>query len=168
MPDLYALRQRGMRMGEGNFIGRGVVIDAHHCWLITIGSNCVLAADAMILAHDASTKPSTGYTRLRLTTIGDRVYIGARALVLPGVTVGDDAIIGAGAVVTRDVEPGTMVAGNPAKVVGTTAEHADKHRERMENRPVWPRERWTFATGITNEQKARMAELLSDGEGYVP
>jgi acetyltransferase-like isoleucine patch superfamily enzyme len=49
--------------------------------------------------------------------IGDRVWIGARAVILKGVTIGDGAIVAAGAVVTRDVEAGTLVAGVPAKYV---------------------------------------------------
>ncbi len=57
--------------------------------------------------------------------IGRNVWIGAAALILPGVTVGDDAIVGAGAVVTRDVDPGMTVAGNPARPLGLAAE---RHR----------------------------------------
>jgi maltose O-acetyltransferase len=50
-------------------------------------------------------------------TIGNDVWIGARAIVLPGVQIGDQAIVGAGAVVTKDVEPLAIVAGNPARVI---------------------------------------------------
>jgi putative colanic acid biosynthesis acetyltransferase WcaF len=49
--------------------------------------------------------------------IGSDVFIGAKALVLPGVTVGDGAVIGAGSVVTKDVAPWTIVGGNPAKFI---------------------------------------------------
>ena len=51
--------------------------------------------------------------------IGKNVWIGAGATVLPGVTVGDNAVIGAGSVVTKNVEADTVVAGNPAKPIGT-------------------------------------------------
>ena len=50
--------------------------------------------------------------------IGNDVLIGARAMIFKGVTVGDHAVIGAGAVVTKDVKPGHIVAGNPAKEIG--------------------------------------------------
>ena len=49
--------------------------------------------------------------------IGDRVWIGIAATILPGVTIGENSIVAAGAVVTKDVPPNTIVAGNPAKVV---------------------------------------------------
>jgi hypothetical protein len=50
--------------------------------------------------------------------VGADVFIGAKAFVLPGVVIGDGAVVGAAAVVTRDVEPWTIVAGNPAKPIG--------------------------------------------------
>lgn len=49
--------------------------------------------------------------------IGKRAWIGAGATILPGVTIGDNAVVGAGAVVTKDVEPDTIVAGNPARLI---------------------------------------------------
>jgi acetyltransferase-like isoleucine patch superfamily enzyme len=55
-------------------------------------------------------------------TIGNDVLIGARAMILKGVTIGDRAVIGAGAIVTKDVKPGHIVAGNPARVIGSITE----------------------------------------------
>ena len=49
--------------------------------------------------------------------IGDNVFMGARSMILPGLKIGDGAVIGAGAVVTKDVAPGDIVGGNPAKFI---------------------------------------------------
>lgn len=167
LPDLERLQADGLVIGSGCFIGRGVLIDPVCCWLITIGDRCVLAPDVMILAHDASTKRAMGYTRVRRTSIGDRVYIGARAIVLPGVTIGSDAIVGAGAVVSRDVGAGEMVVGNPARVVGTVDAHADKHRQATQVKPVFSGPDWKLADGITDARKQEMRRALRDTDGYV-
>ncbi|MDH6066721.1 hypothetical protein NWP26_05500 [Chrysosporum ovalisporum APH033B] len=50
--------------------------------------------------------------------IGNRAWIAYRVIILPGVTIGEGAVVGAGAVVTKDVEAYTIVAGNPARVIG--------------------------------------------------
>ena len=52
-------------------------------------------------------------------TVGDNVWIAAKATILPGVTIGEGAVVGCGAVVAKDVPPWTIVVGNPAKVVGS-------------------------------------------------
>ena len=49
--------------------------------------------------------------------IGDDVWIGAGAIILPGVTIGEGAVVGAGAVVTKDIPPFAIVVGNPAKII---------------------------------------------------
>jgi acetyltransferase-like isoleucine patch superfamily enzyme len=51
------------------------------------------------------------------TRIGQCCFIGARSVILPGITIGDHSIVGAGSVVTKDVPPNCIVAGNPAKIV---------------------------------------------------
>jgi maltose O-acetyltransferase len=52
-------------------------------------------------------------------TVGDNVWLGGGAIVLPGVTIGDNAVVGAGAVVTRDLPPNVVAVGNPARVIRT-------------------------------------------------
>ena len=100
-------------------IARGFYFDPGFPWLISIGDETTLGPRVTILTHDAAPKLRTGYSRIAPVRIGARVFIGANATILPGVTVGDDAIIGAGSVVRRDVAPGTVVAGNPAEDHGS-------------------------------------------------
>ena len=88
---------------------------------ITLGHNCMLAANVMI--HDCDWHGL--YNRVRPfrcsapVVLGNNVWVGARAIITKGVTIGDNAVIGTGAVVTKDVPANAVAAGNPAKVVKT-------------------------------------------------
>ena len=82
-----------------------------HCWLISIGDNVTLAPYSQILAHDASTYNFIKYTKISDVTIGNNVFIGAGAIILPNVKIGDNVIIGAGSVVTKDI-PNNSVCRN--------------------------------------------------------
>lgn len=84
-----------------------------------IGSGCAISWETNLLDGNIHEFVASGVARPRTAPvrIGDDVWIGAGATVLSGVTVGAGAVIGAGAVVTSDVPPGTLVAGNPARVV---------------------------------------------------
>jgi serine acetyltransferase len=86
--------------------------------LIRIGKDCVLAPQCVVITHDASYLPTLGRYRFAPVEIGDRVFIGFGAVIMPGLTIGSDSVIGAGAVVTKDVPPNTVVAGVPARVIG--------------------------------------------------
>ena len=78
---------------------------------VHVGEYSYIAFDAAILTHDM-TRGVRAHTR-----IGRHCFIGARSIIMPGITIGEGAIVGAGAVVIRDVAPYTMVAGNPAKFI---------------------------------------------------
>lgn len=86
---------------------------------VTIGDGTMVSA---LCSITSSTHPKAASPRHaaplveRPVIIGRNVWLGTGAIILPGVTVGDDAIVGAGAVVTRDVPPGGVVVGNPARL----------------------------------------------------
>ena len=84
---------------------------------ITIGMKVAISREAFICtaSHDI-TKPNRPLITAPIT-ICDGVWIGARAIILPGVTIGEGAVVAAGAVVTKDVEPWSVVGGNPAKFI---------------------------------------------------
>jgi acetyltransferase-like isoleucine patch superfamily enzyme len=67
--------------------------------------------------------------------IGDNVFIGHQAIIMPGVTIGSNSIVAAGAVVTHDVPPGTIVGGIPAKVIDTTQAFVDRLQQEMKSLP---------------------------------
>ena len=142
-------------------------LDPGHCWLISIGDDTVIAKDATILVHDGSTRKHVGYSRLAPVSVGARVFIGTYAVVLPGVSIGDDAVIAAGSVVTRDVPDGTVVAGNPARVVRSLEDYAAEHTARLSERPHWPYDGWTLGGGIPPANKLIQREMLAGSEGYV-
>jgi tetrahydrodipicolinate N-acetyltransferase len=120
--------QRGVRVvvdGGRLTIGHGTNVNGTGTKLlcaqeITIGEHCTLSWDVQVLDNDFHAITVDGHTRPSVAPvrIGDRVWIGTRAVVLKGVTVGDGAVLAAGAVVVRDVPPRTVVAGVPARVVG--------------------------------------------------
>lgn len=81
---------------------------------VFIGPNTTLCT--VIHAYDAGERNS-GIMRSAPIVIHDNVWIAANVVVLPGVTIGEGAIVGAGSVVTRDVDPASVVAGNPARFI---------------------------------------------------
>ena len=116
----------GMKIGTN--VGLvNCTLDTLFPFLIEIGSNCLIT-HATVLAHDASPVVFGKETRAGRVQILDSCYIGAGAVILPGVTIGPRAIVGANAVVSRDVPEGTIVAGNPAKVVARVDEWLERKR----------------------------------------
>ena len=87
---------------------------------VTIGAGCTFSWDVQVLDNDfhAITVDGVEQPSVAPVVIGDRVWVGTRAVILKGVTIGDGAVIAAGAVVTKDVPAGAVAAGVPAKVVG--------------------------------------------------
>ena len=109
------LRARGVQVGENCNIYTNS-IDFGHGYLISIGNN-VTISNAVLLAHDASTKRFIGYSKVGRIIIGDNVFIGWNAIILPNVTIGSNVVIGAGSVINKDIPDNVVVAGNPGKII---------------------------------------------------
>lgn len=112
------LNGRKVTLGPRTIVNFGCLIDGRH-YPVTTGSDVSIGPEASILTLGHDPRSPDFANRGGPVTIGDRVWIGYRALVLPGVTIGEGAVIAAGAVVTRDVAPYTIVGGNPAREIGT-------------------------------------------------
>lgn len=106
-----------LSIGDHTYINRSASIDCTQ--EITIGDYCAISDNVQILDSDFHTITYDGKTseKSKPIHIGNHVWIGRSAIVLKGVTIGDGAIIGAGSIVTRDVPPGCLVVGNPARVI---------------------------------------------------
>ncbi|RJR28737.1 acyltransferase [Candidatus Microgenomates bacterium] len=106
----------GVAIGEDTMVGSGTFLDGRAA--ISIGSHVDIASEVMIYNSEHDINDSEFKATLGSVTIGDYVFIGPRAIILPGVNIGKGAIVAAGAVVTKKVEPFAIVAGVPAIKIG--------------------------------------------------
>lgn len=126
----HHLRRCGTSVGERCFIFSDFV-ETTEPYLVTIGDDVMIADGVRFTSHDASAcyyipGASDLYGRIN---IGNRCFLGMNALILPGVTLADNCIVGAGSVVTKSfLEPGSVIAGNPAQKI-CTAEELRKRNE---------------------------------------
>ncbi len=119
-----------VRIGARTYIGKGLIVAAKS---VEIGADVLLSWNVTIVDHHSHSlefakrasdvtdwltgKKDWSHVEVAPVRIGDKVWIGFGASILPGVNIGEGAIVGAASVVTRDVEPWTVVAGNPARVI---------------------------------------------------
>jgi len=117
-PPLFVDYGRYITVGAGTFINYNLT--ALDVAPITIGADCQIGPNVQLLTPTHPVAPSPRRAKLEAAlpiTIGDNVWIGGGAIVLPGVTIGENSVIGAGAVVTRDVPANVVAVGNPARVI---------------------------------------------------
>ncbi|MDX2256932.1 MAG: DapH/DapD/GlmU-related protein [Pseudanabaenaceae cyanobacterium bins.39] len=111
------LNGRKVYFGDRNVINFGCLFDGRY-YKIKTGSDVSIGPEASILTLGHDPQSSEFADKGGDVIIGDRVWIAYRAIILAGVNIGDGAVVGAGSVVTKSIEPYTIVAGNPAKVIG--------------------------------------------------
>jgi len=105
-------------IGDGVYLNTGCVI--LDCARVEIGPKTLLGPCVQIYTAIHPLDPierAAGVETAKPVILGRNVWIGGGAILLPGVTVGDNAVVGAGSVVVKDVAAGTVVAGNPAKLI---------------------------------------------------
>ncbi|HWY80286.1 MAG TPA: acyltransferase [Candidatus Sulfotelmatobacter sp.] len=103
-------------IGKDSIIGESVVLDGRA--QLQIGDHVDFASEVMIYNAEHDIENSLFAAKMAPVKIGDYVFIGPRAIILPGITIGKGAVVAAGAVVTKDVESFAIVGGVPAKVIG--------------------------------------------------
>ncbi len=141
MPYRWYMRKRkpviwakkiGVNMGDDIHI-YGKVEWSTEPWIITLGNHVHITNGVQFITHDGGTLILRHLTPdLELTgpiTVGDYVYIGTNAMILPNVKIGNNCIIAAGSIVTKDIPDGSVVAGVPARVIKTIEEYHKKAKK---------------------------------------
>lgn len=126
---IFHLKRIGMEIGEGCKIYSDR-LETNEPYLIKIGSDVMISPEVALLTHDASAcyyLPDATDLFGRIT-IGDHCFLGYGAILLPGVSIADHCIVGAGSVVTKSFNtPGMVIAGNPAKEIGSLEQLREKN-----------------------------------------
>ncbi len=126
-------RKRKYLCKMGAIIGRGTRFNCKtnafgtEPWLISIGEDCLIATDVHFITHDGAIKVlntlgsfgNSQMDKMGSIRIGNNVYIGMGAYIMPNVVIGDNCIIGARAIVTKDIPSNSVAVGVPAKVIET-------------------------------------------------
>lgn len=121
-------RKHGMKIGNGCFINTWNFLD--ECYLIELGNSVWITAGVRIFTHGGGNilrDICPNFDCFGKVRIGDNVYIGNNAMIMPGITIGSNVVIGAGSIVTKNVPDGVVIAGNPAKIVGAIEKYREKY-----------------------------------------
>lgn len=115
-PPFYSDFGKNIHVGENVFINACCHFQDHGG--VTLGDGCQIGHNVVFATLNHGLQPSErGITYPAPIIIGKNVWVGSNSTILQGVTIGDNAVVAAGAVVTKDVEPGTIVGGVPARFI---------------------------------------------------
>lgn len=111
-----------IKIGENSYISDGCFLQGIYKHSITIGNNCYIATETTIWTtnhnyYNAKAIPFDADVIIKPVTIKDNVWIGAKCIIVPGITIGEGAVVGIGSVVTKNVPPLAIVGGNPATII---------------------------------------------------
>lgn len=143
--------ENGLNVGVGVSIA-GKVDFGSEPYLITLGDYCRLSTDIIFITHDGGTwafrdlPEYQDVIKYGKISVGGHSFIGARVTIMPGVTIGSRCVIGAGSVVTKDIPDGSVVVGNPAKVIMTTKDYAQKclHNQREYDKQAYLKDKKSY------------------------
>lgn len=123
---------KNISIGKDTIVGEGAVLDGRA--EIKIGEHVDIASEVMIYNGEHDLNDENFKANFEPVIIEDYVFIGPRAIILPGVTIGRGAVVGAGAVVTKNIEPFVIAGGVPAKPIG---ERKNKNPRYKLGRAAW-------------------------------
>lgn len=153
-PEKYA-RYLGVNIGNNNLIGWNHW--SSEPYLITIGSNCQLT-DCKIHTHGGGNvirKEVPNFDMFGKVIIGNWVYIGSGAQIMPGVIIEDNVLVAAGSIVTKSIPSGCIVAGNPARIIGNIEDYKQRNI------------RWNVNTKGLSSSKKKEVLLSLPNESFI-
>ncbi|MCB0163491.1 MAG: acyltransferase [Anaerolineae bacterium] len=144
-------------------------------YLISLGNNVTVSVEVLFIPHDGgvsvlrSIDPTIDY--VLPIVVEDNVFIGARAIILPGVIIGANSVVAAGAVVTKSVPPGSIVAGVPARVISTYEAYLRKLKTGVRTKDLSPEGKKRFLLDLwghsPQEQKQTLLDLEKVNNGRI-
>ncbi|MCE7699521.1 MAG: acyltransferase [Methanobacterium paludis] len=138
-------RRNGYSIGKNNRIF--IHFFSSEPYLIKIGNHCTITSGVKFITHDGGSwifrEEMPDLNVFGKIEIKDNCFIGLNSIILPNVTIGPNSVVGAGAVVSKNVPPNTIVAGVPAKVIGSTEEYKKKCLIKWKSQNLnGPKEKW--------------------------
>lgn len=149
-------RHLGVKIGENCLISTRYW--SSEPYLITIGNHVQITDCVSFHTHGGGNcirKEHPEFEAFGKITIGDWVYIGAWSHIMPGVTIGEGSLVAAGSVVTKSVPPKSVVGGNPARYICSTAEYYERNKRYdigIKGKRLSTKERMDFLLSLSEEQ----------------
>ena len=110
---LFLCKVYGMDIAASARVSWGAKLDKTNPRGVHIGEESYITSGALVLSHDFSRTLNAD------TRIGKRCFVGANAVIMAGIEIGDEVVVGAGSIVTKSIPSGSIVAGNPARILKT-------------------------------------------------
>ncbi len=150
------LIKKGAKIGEGTKINARLDAFGTEPYLVEVGKDCLFAFGIKFLTHDGGIKVLNSLNKFEKKcdkvgriVVGNNVYIGMDAFIMPNVTIGDNCIIGAKAVVTKDVPANSVYAGVPARKICDLDEYYEKVKDSVH-----------FTVGMPYDEKRKYYEAF--------
>lgn len=133
------LIKKGAKIGKNTRILSDVSALGSEPYLVEIGDNCLVSSNVTFMTHDGGISVLNNLgcfeknimDKLGKIKVGNNVFIGKDATIMPGVTIGDNVVIGLGSIVTKDVESNSVVCGIPAKKIKTVQEYKEDIKDKV-------------------------------------
>jgi maltose O-acetyltransferase len=160
------LKEMGMSIGKDVFMPLDIWVDVSHCFLISIGDRCRFGPNCAILAHDATMNEFLDAGRVGRVVINESCAFAFGTLIMPGVEIGPRVISAAFSVISTNIPPDSVVAGNPAKVIGRLHHFIGYHKMMMKKAPTFNYNEFGI-DDLPDAHKSQMIHKLKNGDGYI-